>query len=319
MSPAGLQEPSEMISPHRSAGRTRNDGFIVVAVLWILAVLATLAVIYSLYVRESAAAFLNHNERLQAQALAMSGIELAVYRLTEVPRQRPSLGRFRFREGSAAIGVAFAAENGRIDLNFAAKELFAGLFVGLGADPQSALNFADRIVAWRTPLAAGAQDTEAPIYQSAGKPYGPRHGPFQSVDEVELVTGLPGAFVDRALPYLTVYSGQAAINVLSAPPTVIAALPGMTPDRLQLLIGARDSGASADAIRGQIGSAASYVATLPSAANRIKVDIRFESGRRIRSQAIVLLVNKDTEPYRMLSARDEELATDVRDDDAGWQ
>ena len=161
-----------------------------------LIALATLAVIYSLYVNETAAAFVDHNERLQAQALAMSGVELAVYRLTKVPARHPSSGRFTFRQGNATVGVAFAAENGRIDLNFAAKDLLAGLFVGLGADRQAALAFADRIVAWRTPLAAGATDNEAPIYQGAGKPYGPRYGPFQAVDEIELVTGLPEPFVE---------------------------------------------------------------------------------------------------------------------------
>ena len=57
------------------------------------------------------------------------------------------------------------------------------------------------------------------------------------------------------------------------------------------------------------------LATQPSAANRITVDIRFASGRRIRSQAVVLLVDKDTEPYRVLHWRDEELSADARDDD----
>jgi general secretion pathway protein K len=308
-----------MVSAARHSGQKRDDGFILVAVLWILAALATLAVIYSLYARETAAAFLDHNERLQGEALAMSGIELAVYRLTEVPGKHPSLGQFTFRQGSAAVEVAFASENSRVDLNFAARDLLAGLFTGLGADTQTARDFADRIVAWRTPLAAGAVDTEAPIYQSAGKPYGPRHGPFQAVEEIELVTGLPGAFVDRALPYLTVYSGQAGIDVASAPPPVIAALPGMTPDRLQSLISARDSGLSPDALRAQLGAAASYVAAQPSAANRITVNTRFTSGRRIWSRAVVLLVDKDTEPYRVLSWRDEELASDAHDNNTGWQ
>ena len=304
-----------MFTLAQHAGRGRNEGFIVVAVLWILGALATLAVIYSLYVRETAAAFLDHNERLQAQALAMSGIELAVYRLTEVPGRHPSFGKFTFRQGSATVGTAFAAENGRIDLNFAAKDLLAGLFVGLGADRQAAQNFAERIAAWRAPVAAGAIDTEASIYQSAGKPYGPRHGPFQAVDEVELVTGLPAEFVERALPYLTVYSGQGTINLLSAPPAVIAAIPGMTPDRLQLVIVTRASADPTDAPPTQLGAGASYVATQPSAANRITVDIRFVSGRRTRSQAVVLLVDKDTEPYRVLHWRDEELSADARDDD----
>jgi general secretion pathway protein K len=296
------------------AGRARDEGFIIVAVLWLLGALATLAMIYSLYVKETAAAFLDHNEKLQAEALAMSGVELAVYRLTEVPRRHPSLGKFSFRQGSAAVTTAFAAENGRVDLNFAAKDLLGGLFTSLGADKNDAQNFAERIVAWRTPVAAGGVDTEASIYQSAGKPYGPRHGPFQTVDEVELVTGLPVEFVNRALPYLTVYSGQGTINLQSAPAAVLAALPGMTPDRLQMLLGSRENAASTNAGQPQAAGAGS-VANQPSAANRITVDVRFASGRRMRAQAIILLVDKDTEPYRVLHWRDEELSADAREDD----
>jgi general secretion pathway protein K len=308
-----------MISRSGQNADKHPDGFIVVVVLWILAALATFAVIYSLYARETAAAFLDRNERLQAQGLAMSAVELSVYRLTERAGQHPSSGRFKFRQGTASVDVAFASENGRVDLNFAQKDVLAGLFSGLGAGAQASSDFADRIVAWRTPLAAGSTDPEAPVYQSAGKTYGPRHAPFQSVDEIELVTGLPEQFVDRALPYLTVYSGQAGINVLSAPPAVIAALPGMTPERLQLLIGTRESAVSEGAIQTQLGSAASYVVTQPSASNRITADIRFTSGRQMRFRTIVLLINGASDPYRVLSWRDEELSTETRNDDVVWQ
>jgi general secretion pathway protein K len=311
-----------MILSSQTAGKNGNDGFVVVAVLWLLGALATLALVYSLYVNQATTAFLDHNERLQATALVYSGVELAAYRLSEKPNQRPSAGRFTFRQGRAVIEVAFSAENGRIDLNYAPKELLAGLFTGLGAENQDALYFADRIVAWRTPLAAGMPDSETAIYQSAGKSYGPRHGRFQSVDEIGLVIGMPSSLVTHALPYLTVYSGQPGINVLSAPPAVLAALPGMTPDRLQMLIAARENTESQDAsadqsqIQSQLGNMAGYTSLQPTAADRVRVDIRFPSKRRMESQVVVLLVDKDTQPYRVLSWRDEELSSDAHDNDS---
>jgi general secretion pathway protein K len=322
---AAFLERSDMIFSSQAPGKNSNDGFVIVAVLWLLGALATLALVYSLYVNQATAAFLDHNERLQATALVYSGIELAAYRLTEKPHQRPSVGRFTFRQGNAVTSVAFSAENGRIDLNFAPREILAGLFIGLGVDNQDALYFADRIVAWRTPLAAGPPDSEEAIYQSAGKTYRPRHGPFQSVDEIELVVGMPRSFLARALPYLTVYSGQQGINVLSAPPAVLAALPGMTPDRLQMLIAERENVASQEdptyqnLIQSQLGNVASYTSLQPGTADRVKVNIRFPSDRRIESQVVLLLVDKDTQPYRVLSWRDEELSSDARDNDLRLQ
>ena len=58
----------------RPDGDDRHEqGFILVAVLWILGALATLAVVYSFYQREAALDLVNHNEQIQARALAVWG------------------------------------------------------------------------------------------------------------------------------------------------------------------------------------------------------------------------------------------------------
>src|SRR3954468_21503306 len=106
----------------------RDDrGFIVVAVLWILAALATLVTIFSVYVINTATAFAVHDERLQAEGLARAAIELSAYQAaagTSAPLSRNS---FAFRIGNAAINAEFSAETARIDLNSAPKELLSGL------------------------------------------------------------------------------------------------------------------------------------------------------------------------------------------------
>jgi general secretion pathway protein K len=282
----------------------RSEGFILVAVLWILAALATLAGIYSVYVNDTAFAMVAHDETLQARELALAGVELAVYELTANPEAPPSRGKLSFRLGKADVAVDFHSESARIDLNLAPKPLLAGLFTVLGVKSADAEGFADRILSWRTPLTAGASDGEAALYSSAGRNYGPRHGPFQHVNELGLVVGLPTTLIDCAMPYLTVYSGQAGVNVFDAAPEVLSALPGITPDRLQILLSQRQ-GASQDVLRAQLGMAAQFITMQPSKANRITVAVRFNTNRRVRSQAVVLLGDKDTEPFRMLSWRDD--------------
>jgi general secretion pathway protein K len=221
--------------------RESSNGFIVVAVLWIVAALATLAMIWSVYVNATAFALAGYDVRLQAQELAMAGVELAVYKLTENPEARPSRGKFGFRLGGAEVAVDFRSESGRIDLNFAPKQLLVGLFTVLDAEPEAAQGFADRIIAWRTPRSRTA-DSEEFLYRTAGKNYGPRHGPFQHVSELGLVLGLTSDVIDRALPYLTVYSGQPEVNLFSAAPEVLAALPGLTPERIDILLAQREGG-----------------------------------------------------------------------------
>lgn len=287
-----------------SRGERRDQGFIIVAVLWILAALATLSLIYSLYVREAALNFASHDERLQTEALAESGVELAAYQLTKEPNKQPLLGSFQFRQGRAVVAVKFRSENSLIDLNFAPKEVLAGFFTGIGAQPDDALAFADRIIAWRTPLRPGDNDSEAALYAAAGKAYGPRHGPFEDPNELGMVAGIPEDLVDHVLPYFTVYSGKPAINVLAAPPSVLAALPGLTPDRLQAVLDLRSSG-SQDVLKAQLGSIQSYITLDPSRANRVTVDVQFQSGRRVATQAIIFLAPGNADPYRVLSWRSD--------------
>src|SRR5262249_38302266 len=150
------------------------------------------------------------------------GVELAAYQLTENRQLRPAQGRLAFRLGNAAVAVDFRSESGRIDLNFAPKQLLVGVFTVLGSEQEAAEDFADRIIAWRTP-AAGVADSEASLYRTAGKSYGPRRGPFQHVNELGLVLGMTPDLVNRTLPYVTIYSGQAEIDVFNAAPEVLAA------------------------------------------------------------------------------------------------
>src|SRR5579863_7326033 len=281
-------------------GERRDQGFIIVAVLWILAALATLSLIYSLYVREAAFNFVSHDLRVQKEALTESGVELAAYQLTKTPSQPPVQGSFSFRQGSAVVSVNFACENSLIDLNFALKEVLAGFFTGIGVQSDDALAFADRIIAWRTPLRPGDTDSEAALYAAAGKSYGPRHGPFEDTHELGLVAGIPESVVSRVLPNFTVYSGKAAVNVLAASPAVLAALPGLTPDRLQAVLDMR-ANASPDAFRAQLSSIQSYITVDPSKANRVTVDVKFRSGQRMNTEAVIFLTPATADPYRVLS------------------
>src|SRR3954466_3200444 len=98
---------------------SRNEGFIIVAVLWILAALATLASIIAVYVINAANAFTVHDERLQAEALTRAAIELTLYQVALNPQAAPTRGSFVFRMRNAGIATTFNSETARIDLNTA--------------------------------------------------------------------------------------------------------------------------------------------------------------------------------------------------------
>src|SRR3978361_1926385 len=102
-----------MLFPRDSARSPR--GFIVVAVLWILAALSALVLIYLTYVTNTAVVVAASTERIQTDALATAGVELAAYQLTAVRAEaRPGSGTFNARVGAARVSVTFRSEAARI-------------------------------------------------------------------------------------------------------------------------------------------------------------------------------------------------------------
>jgi len=307
-----------MNAPFTNSATRRNtsDGFIVVAVLWILGALATLVSIYSVYVIDTAVAFGVHDDRLRAEALVSAAVALTAYQLTATAVTRPRHGRFSFRMGQASVAVEFRSETARIDLNAAPKELLVGLFATLGARRDEAEHYANRVVGWRTSPPKD-QDLEAQAYRTARLRYAPRGARFPHVSELSLVLDLPIALVERALPFVTVYSGSPQVNALEAAPEVIAALPGMTRDRLHAVLAQRQvAPGNGQALMPLLGPAQGYVTMEGSKASRVTARIAFDNGRRTSSEVVILVFEEGTEPYSVLSWRDE---LDESGNDAGQQ
>jgi general secretion pathway protein K len=288
---------------HSGHGHRHTRGFIVVAVLWILAALSALVLIYLTFVTNTAVVVAASTDRIQADALTTAGVELAAYQLTAVKAEaRPSSGTFNARMGTARVSVTFRSEAARIDLNAAPKGLLAGLIIGLGGTPDNAASYADRILAWRASTEAGEDDSETSSYRTAGIAYAPRHAPFPAAEELWLVRGIPPVVVERMLPFVTAFSNMASINIADAAPQVVAALPGMTPERLQAVLSQRgDPRFDPRSLPGLAGGEGATLAV--SKAYRMTVVIDFDSGRRSASEVVILLLDEGDEPYRVLSWR----------------
>ena len=184
----------------RQTARSTEGGFVIVAVLWILVALSTLAMIFSVYLSNSARALGATDIGVQSEALVSASLELAAYRLLSADEKaRPAQGSFHFRMDDAEASVTFISEAARVDLNKASKEMLARLFEVLGAEQNAAGELADRVVGWRTKSKPNTTNEEAALYLAAGLHYSPRQAPFGHVNELSLVLGASPALVERAL------------------------------------------------------------------------------------------------------------------------
>ncbi len=131
-------------------------------------------------------------ERVTLEAAADSAIRIVALRITA-----PASGgqvvagsaiRVELPTGSATVTVQ--RERGRIDLNTADEQLIFAIFAANGWELEKAHAMASRIADWTDaddePRKGGA---EARDYAGAGRPYGPRNGAFESVEELRQVLG----------------------------------------------------------------------------------------------------------------------------------
>jgi general secretion pathway protein K len=113
---------------------------------------------------------------------------------------------------------------------------------------------------------------------------------------------VPHAVIERAQPFLTVFSNRPQVNILETAPEVVAALPGMTSDRVRAVLAQQQAfPEDGQALLSMLGSARQYASTEGSKALRILAQIGFSNGHRMTSEVVILVFDNSNEPYSILS------------------
>ncbi|WP_407059643.1 general secretion pathway protein GspK [Novilysobacter defluvii] len=198
-------------------------GAALVLVLWLIVLLTAVVGGYVLTARTGGLQGRVELRQLQGDAAARAGIEYAMWRLNHPDpalRWHPDGRAYPWQYGEAAVEVRITDERGRVDLNHAPQPLLQALLEVLGTDPDRAAMLSARIVDWRDPDGvAGPDGAETPAYAAAGRRYGAKDAPFETVDELLQVLGVEPSDHQRLRPYVTVHSG------LARPEAAFAALP----------------------------------------------------------------------------------------------
>ncbi|MEM9439575.1 MAG: hypothetical protein AAGA73_03940 [Pseudomonadota bacterium] len=209
-----------------------------IAVLWIVSLLALMAAGVGSSGRVSGKLAFNAAENERARALAEAGFNRAVYHLlTNEPFGGALMDgaadlSFATSEGVAAVLVR--DEDGKIDLNAAPIELLIGLLKSVGVENDDVANsMAARIVDFRDEdsdiLPNGAEDS---AYEAAGMSRGAIDRPFRHVDELKSVLGMTEQLYTRLQRHVTIYADAEGFDFFRASLPVLGALPGMTPETI---------------------------------------------------------------------------------------
>lgn len=212
-----------MTRPALPVRRSREQGFALLLVLWALALIALIATRVLANGRVEARLAANLRGAAEAEAAADGAVFDTAFRVLQAGapyRAARGVQVLPLRGGGQAT-VAIEPEAGKINPNIAEPELLAALFRACGADPATAAALSGAVDVWRTPnpQAGGA----ASSYAAAGLDYGPPGAPFESLDELGLIPGMPPALLACMLPRLSLFQPDDP-DPSVADPVVLAAL-----------------------------------------------------------------------------------------------
>ncbi|MET0332360.1 MAG: type II secretion system protein GspK [Dyella sp.] len=226
-------------------------GVALLVVLWACTLLAIVLGGYAALSRTEAMQARYQFAQTQAHYAAEAGLNRAIYALQAPPGQRwIADGRaYSLPWDGATVTVNVIDEAGKVDLNAANPDVLTGLLRTVGVADAQALSQA--IVQWRSfTIDPDQRAQRARPYQVAGRSYGPRNGPFASVEELQLVLGMDSALYAQLAPVLTIWSGRNIPDLPSASPLVLAGLPGMNAQLLQQILATRTGNNATAALAG---------------------------------------------------------------------
>jgi general secretion pathway protein K len=258
-----------------------QKGFALLFVIWVSALIAAVATGLVIKVRTNTLVAANIGQSEKAKRIADGVTRLLALRLSE-------------QKAFASNGVAFSCDYdgtrvvylvqdqaGLVDINTAPDYLLIELISRLGGSPASAKLVTDAIFDYRDPDQTAREGGAEPATY-AGRNFGPKNAPFESVEELDQIPGLEDAQYRKLIELVTVNSFEAGID------------PAVAPPELRRIF---DQGAQGDFT----GALASFVSRSQKRSFELDVRATLKEGGRYRRKALVFVTGQPDRPFAFMS------------------
>jgi general secretion pathway protein K len=242
------------------AGIPSRRGFALIMVLFILAMLSTIALHFVSATRQNSALARNLKEETASYYMAVSGYHEAVgYILADNdmsvdfidsegnfwldPKVQPITGERTDETGEVIISIS--DENAKLNINTARITQLRQLFEYAGFSQDEINEIIDSILDWKDSDTehhlSGAEDE---YYEDLDPPYKAKNAFFDVPDEILLVKGLSGDVfsdpdnVQSVLPYITTFS-RGTLNINAVSEELMAVL-GLSPVEIEAILKQRN-------------------------------------------------------------------------------
>jgi type II secretory pathway component PulK len=213
--------------PSRGAWR-RNEGFVLVLVIWLSGLLAAFAISVTVSVRSHALYARNAVSEIRAKGIADGLVQLTGLRVAHQEAAPPADGRWlacRWPDGAQAW-VAVQDQSGLVDLNTASPRLMTALLEGLGMPPSAAEEMVTAMRDFRDADSISDFGRDEPeVYP--GRDFGPKNAPFEAVEELDQLPGMTPALFAELRSLTTIHTQQTGFYFGTAPERLLQVL-GLT-------------------------------------------------------------------------------------------
>jgi general secretion pathway protein K len=276
-----------MMAPEPDNGGTpaRQRGIALIAVLFVLTLMALFAAGLARDTRNELLLARNFVSAAQAEAVADAAVHRAIAELAYAGAQAPSSAENTSpgSGGTVETGVTTIIEDegGKIDLNRGHPNHLRELLHQLGIEEYDQL--ADAIADFRdADDSRRNKGAEWPDYRAQGLPYVAHNRPFRAVSELRLVLGMSEEYFRLLEPYVTVYSRRRGVDPRYAPEMVLRAIPGLDEASLDTILEQRGTGTT-PTLRG------AYVGRSNRRAFTIRAEAVMPDGSRFVRHAVIEL------------------------------
>ncbi|OGT05342.1 MAG: hypothetical protein A3F73_10620 [Gallionellales bacterium RIFCSPLOWO2_12_FULL_59_22] len=284
----------------------RERGVALVIVLWAVMLLAVIAGNFVFAMRTETLVTRNAVSAAHAEATANGAVHRALYEFLK-PAADPGTwkadGRERqWEQNGAKIRVVMMDESGKIDINTNSDELLRGLLISAGASDEKAAQLLDAILDWRdTDSLPRPNGAESEAYQAAGLKHEPANAPFDAVEQLQQVLGMPPEIYLHIAPLITTHSRQPGIEMSAAPRGVLMAIPGVDPAQVDAYIEQRNQSLADGLPPLPFPAGAGFMSAATNSVINIRAEARMPDGAVFVREAVARRSGEAKRPIAFVS------------------
>ena len=279
----------------------RKSGVALIIVLWVMAMLIVIALSFSVMARTEVFSTITFKEQMLNKYLAEAGMQRAMmeifYRNANKNNQitftdeevYQTDGRFYYGElSNGCYKFSIMDESGKISINTmndVSGLILNNLLVNSGVEKETADAIVDSILDWKdADDLTRLHGAESDYYMSLPDPYKAKNANFDNLEELLLVKGVTPEMLygneekPGLIKFITLYSNTTTINIITAAPEVLKAIPLMSDADVRQILDYRnadntkkDPAGIQAALAGDYAKISPYVSTSDSNVYAIEV------------------------------------------------